>query len=253
MYPWESDPENGSDQTPHSAVGGLRIRDFTSMRTSRSRSGSTTRPRTIVTGCASTRGRCLREVARFWASRATYDAKRTPLRHRAPDLGGGVVQRHQERHLHQRFGPSRRCPLLSRPPGSSASGPDPLWERVAKQLYIRLAPGGEHHLRLRPSVPVRNAADFAAARSRCWFLPSLDLQMSPKLRSGDYDYGIRPGAGRACERWQHEHGGASHRGGRVGQLPRMPPPGSPAISAVVPSSRPSTCAPRRPTTTSDTS
>ncbi len=70
--------------------------------------------------------------------------------------------------------------------------PDPLWERVAKQLYIPMAPDGRHHLAFDPSVALHRGGDFGGGPLSLLFLPSLDLEMSPELRRGDYDYAIRP-------------------------------------------------------------
>jgi protein-glucosylgalactosylhydroxylysine glucosidase len=68
--------------------------------------------------------------------------------------------------------------------------PDPLWERVAKQLYIPMAPDGTHHLAFDPSVPLHGGGDFGGGPSSLLFLPSLDLEMQPGLRRGDYDYAV---------------------------------------------------------------
>src|SRR5205823_11294713 len=71
--------------------------------------------------------------------------------------------------------------------------PDPLWSRIARGLYIPLAPGGEHHLAFDPAVMVdRSDEDFGGGPITLLFLPSLDLAMGTELRRHDYEYGIRP-------------------------------------------------------------
>lgn len=67
---------------------------------------------------------------------------------------------------------------------------DPDWERIARGMYIPLAPGGERHLPFGPTA-------VAHGKSRdtplpLLFLPALDLPMSARLRRHDIDSAILP-------------------------------------------------------------
>ncbi len=190
MYPWESDPENGSDQTPHSAVvlADTEIHVTADVAIAQWQYYQATHDRDWLREHA---WPVLREVARFWASRATYDAS---AHHYDIAHLTSVAESYNDIKNDTFTNVSAVKALSIAIEAAKVLGekPDPLWERVAKQLYIPMAPGGEHHLAFDPSVPVRNAADFGGGPLSLLFLPSLDLQMSPKLRSGDYDYGIRP-------------------------------------------------------------
>jgi hypothetical protein len=65
-----------------------------------------------------------------------------------------------------------------------------LWERIARALYIPLAPEGRHHLPFDPAV-ASQSEDFGGGPLALLFLPALDLPMSAELRRNDYEYGIR--------------------------------------------------------------
>jgi hypothetical protein len=67
---------------------------------------------------------------------------------------------------------------------------DPIWDRIAREMYIPLAPGGGRHLPFDPSVAVRGK--HRAGPLPLFFLPALDLPLSARLRQGDFDYAISP-------------------------------------------------------------
>src|SRR5439155_766671 len=72
MYPWESDPENGSEQTPHSAyvLGETEIHVNADVAIAQWQYYLATHDRDWLRAHG---WPVIREVARFWASRATYD------------------------------------------------------------------------------------------------------------------------------------------------------------------------------------
>ena len=73
MYPWESDPENGSEQTPHFAyvLGESEIHVNADVAIAQWQYYLATQDRAWLRAHG---WPVIREVARFWASRATYDA-----------------------------------------------------------------------------------------------------------------------------------------------------------------------------------
>src|SRR5205807_2599566 len=73
MYPWESDPENGTEQTPHAAyvLGESEIHVNADVAIAQWQYYLATHDRDWLRAHGSP---VIREVARFWASRTTYDA-----------------------------------------------------------------------------------------------------------------------------------------------------------------------------------
>ncbi|HWZ64914.1 MAG TPA: glycosyl hydrolase family 65 protein [Steroidobacteraceae bacterium] len=190
MYPWESDPENGSDQTPHSAVvlsdteihvnADVAIAQWQYYEASRDRDWLKAHGWPV-----------LREVAKFWASRATWnaEARRYDIAHLT-----SVAESYNDIVNDTFTNLSAVRALRSALAAARVVGerPDPLWEKVASRLYIPMAPGGQHHLAFDPSVALHAGSDFGGGPLSLLFLPSLDLEMQAELRRGDYDYAIRP-------------------------------------------------------------
>jgi protein-glucosylgalactosylhydroxylysine glucosidase len=108
MYPWESDPQNGSEQTPHSAyiLGEREIHVDADIAIAQWQYYLATRDLDWLKNAG---WPVIRELARFWASRATY----VPQRHRYEILQvtsvQRVVQRRPERHLHERLRGQGAC------------------------------------------------------------------------------------------------------------------------------------------------
>jgi protein-glucosylgalactosylhydroxylysine glucosidase len=190
MYPWESDPENGTDQTPHSAAvladAELHVNADVAIAQWQYYLATEDRDWLHAHGWP-----VLREVARFWTSRATWNAqaKRYEIAHLS-----SVAESYNDTANDTFTNVSAAKALRIATAAAQVLGerPDPLWERVAKQLYIPLAPGGAHHLAFDPSVVPHRAGDFGGGRLSLLFLPSIDLEMGPALRRGDYDFAIRP-------------------------------------------------------------
>ena len=186
MYPWESDPENGTDQTPHSAVvlADTEIHVNADVAIAQWEYYLATDDRDWL---RQNGWPVLREVAKFWASRATYNAqaRRYEITH-LTSVAESYNDIANDTFTNVSAAKALRCAAAAaRVVGER---PDPLWERVAKQLYIPMAPGGAHHLAFDPSVTLH----FGGGPLSMLFLPSLDLEMSSELRRGDYDYAIRP-------------------------------------------------------------
>ncbi len=189
MYPWESDPENGSEQTPHSAyvLGETEIHVNADVAIAQWQYYLATRDRDWLRAHG---WPVIREVARFWASRATYDARG----HRYEITHVNSVAESSTDIPNDTFtNVSAAKALTIATAAASVLGerPDPLWSRIARELYIPLAPGGQHHLAFDPSVVVHRE-DFGGGPIALLFLPSLDLAMGAELRRNDYEFGIRP-------------------------------------------------------------
>ena len=191
MFPWEADPENGSEQTPHSAVvladteihvnADVAIAQWQYYLATRDRDWLRTSGWPVI-----------REVARFWASRATYDASahRYEIRHVT-----SVAESYNDipNDTFTNVSAARALRIATAAAHEVGERPDPLWDHIAGALYVPLAPGGLHHLAFDPAV-ADHSEDFGGGPLALLFLPSLDLPMSAQLRRGDYEYGVRPNA-----------------------------------------------------------
>ncbi len=189
MYPWESDPQNGTDQTPHSAVlladteihvtADVAIAQWQYYLATRDRDWLRTRGWPVI-----------REVARFWASRSTYNARehRYEIAH-----VNSVAESHNDipNDTFTNVSAARALAIAAAAARELGERADPVWEKAAREMYVPLTPGGTHHLPFDPSV-VRGSEDFGGGPVPLLFLPSLDLLMSPALRRGDFDYAVRP-------------------------------------------------------------
>jgi len=192
MYPWESDPENGTDETPHSAVvlADTEIHVNADVAIAQWQYYQATHDRDWLKNHG---WPVLREVAKFWASRATWNAQaqRYDIAHLT-----SVAESYNDI-LNDTFtnvSAAKALRIATAAATLVGERPDPLWERVSKQLYIPMAPGGAHHLAFDPTVALHGGVDFGGGPMSLLFLPSLDLEMSPELRRGDYEYAIRPTA-----------------------------------------------------------
>jgi hypothetical protein len=190
MFPWESDPENGSDQTPHSAVvlADTEIHVNADVAIAQWQYYQATHDRDWLRAHG---WPVIREVARFWASRATWNAAahRYDIAHLT-----SVAESYNDivNDTFTNLSAAKALRIATAAARVIGERPDPLWERVAKQLYIPMAPDGSHHLAFDPSVALHGGADFGGGPLSLLFLPSLDLEMNPELRRGDYDYAVHP-------------------------------------------------------------
>ncbi|HYM42327.1 MAG TPA: hypothetical protein VET46_06130 [Steroidobacteraceae bacterium] len=189
MYPWESDPENGTDQTPHSAVlladteihvtADVAIAQWQYYLATHDLDWLRTHGWPVI-----------REVARFWASRSTYN----PRAHRYEiEHVNSVAESHNgiPNDTFTNVSAARALSIAVMAAREVGAQPDPVWDRAARAMYVPLAAGGTHHLPFDPSI-MGSSEDFGGGPVPLLFLPSLDLPMSPALRRGDYDYAVRP-------------------------------------------------------------
>ena len=190
MYPWESDPENGSEQTPHMAyvLGETEIHVNADVAIAQWQYYLATHDRDWLRAHGWS---VIREVARFWATRATYG----PRGHRYEIAHVNSVAESNSDIPNDTFtnvSAAKALSIATAAAGVLGERPDPLWSRIARGLYIPLAPGGQRHLAFDPAVAGRSDEDFGGGPMALLFLPSLDLAMGEQLRRNDYEHGIRP-------------------------------------------------------------
>jgi trehalose/maltose hydrolase-like predicted phosphorylase len=188
MYPWEADPQNGSDQTPHSAyvLSESEIHVNAEVAFAQWQYYLATLDRDWL---ASHAWPVIRAVARFWASRATYDAHtgRYELLHVT-----SVSESNSDipNDTYTNMEAARALRIATTAAGVLGEHADPIWDRIARRMYIPLAPGGAHHLPFDPSLVIRGRHPVGPLD--LLFLPALDLPLSARLRQGDFDYAIHP-------------------------------------------------------------
>jgi len=190
MFPWEADPENGSDQTPHSAVvladteihvtADVAIAQWQYYLATHDREWLRSRGWPVI-----------REVGNFWVSRATWNphAHRYEIEHVT-----SVSESYNDipNDTFTNISAARALGIATAAAAVLGERPDPRWARVAAQMYIPMAPDGQHHLAFDPGVTPHATGDFGGGPLSLLFLPSLDVAMDAQLRRGDYDYAVRP-------------------------------------------------------------
>jgi Glycosyl hydrolase family 65 central catalytic domain/Glycosyl hydrolase family 65, N-terminal domain/Glycosyl hydrolase family 65, C-terminal domain len=190
MYPWESDPQTGTDVTPHSAVvlsdSEIHVNSEVAIAQWQYYLATLDRHWLRAQGWP-----VIRAVARFWASRASYD----PSRQRYEILHvTSVSESHNDipNDTFTNFGAVYALEIADAAAKELAEPADPAWSRIARGMYIPLAADGKHHLPFDPSVTAPQGQSFGAGPLSLIFLPALDLVMPPALRRADYDFAIRP-------------------------------------------------------------
>lgn len=185
MYPWESDPQYGTDVTPYSArvLSDSEIHVNADIAIAQWQYYLATLDRAWL---ARQGWPVIRGVARFYASRATYDA----ARHRY-DIAHvtSVSESHNDipNDTFTNIEAARALEIAASAAAVVGQRADPQWSRIAHELYIPIASGGGHHLPFDPAV----SAHHRAGPLPLLFLPALDLRLPPGLLQGDYDYAVR--------------------------------------------------------------
>jgi trehalose/maltose hydrolase-like predicted phosphorylase len=186
MYPWEADPQTGGDVTPHSAqvLSDSEIHVDAEVAFAQWQYYLSTLDRNWL----ATRGwPVIRAVARFWASRATYDARtgRFEILH-VTSVSESNSDIPNDTYTNMEAAQALR--IATTAAGILGERADPSWDRIAREMYIPLAAGGRRHLPFDPSVAIRGR--HKAGPLPLLFLPALDLPMSASLRRHDIDYAI---------------------------------------------------------------
>ena len=191
MFPWESDPQNGTDQTPYSAH--LLSESENHVNSEVAIAQWQYYLATLDRNWLRAHGwPVIRAVARFWASRATYDAGRrrydilhvTSVAESNADIPDDTFTN---------LGAAKALDIATAAAAIVGERPDPNWSRIARGLYIPMAPRGQYHLAFAPSV-TGHGKDFGGGPVALLFLPALDFTMSPALRKSDYVHAIRQDA-----------------------------------------------------------
>ena len=180
MYPWEADPENGSEQTPHFAwVLGERenhvnadiaIAQWQYYLASGDKAWLKRHGWPVI-----------RDIARYWTSRASWNAGKqrydilhvTSLEENYNDVPNDTFTNADA---------ARALTIASAAAAVVGEPPDPRWTDVANRLYLPFSARGQHHLDMDERV-LHDPGDSDLAFLS---LPSLDLPMRRQVRRNDY-------------------------------------------------------------------
>ena len=183
MYPWEADPENGSEQIPYFAhvLSEREIHVNADVAIAQWQYWLATHDREWLKRNG---WPVIRNVADFWASRASWNAQQR----RYEILHVTSVAESYNDVPNDTFTNVSAQKVLNIAAAAAAlvgERPDPHWAEVASKLYIPFSQAEQRHLDFDASMP-REPLEGSTLGLLSY--PSLDLQMSEKIRRNDFDY-----------------------------------------------------------------
>ena len=187
MYPWEADPENGSEQTPHFAyvLGEREIHVNADIAIAQWQYWLATHDRDWLKKYG---WPVIRNVAEFWASRATWNAdqRRYEIVHVT-----SVAESYNDVPNDTFTNVSAQKVLNIAATAAVLVGEtaDPHWAEVATKLYIPFSEAEQRHLDFDASVPRESLEGSTLAML---MYPSLDLPMTAQIRRNDFDHVMIP-------------------------------------------------------------
>jgi trehalose/maltose hydrolase-like predicted phosphorylase len=183
MYPWEADPENGSEQTPHFAyvLGEREIHVNADIAIAQWQYWLATRDRDWLKQFG---WPVIRNVADFWASRATWNAEKR--RYEIVHVTS-VAESYNDVPNDTFTNVSAQKVLNIAATAAVLAGerPDPHWAEVASKLYIPFSQAEQRHLDFDASVP---REPLEGSTLGLLMYPSLDFAMTPQIRRNDFNY-----------------------------------------------------------------
>jgi protein-glucosylgalactosylhydroxylysine glucosidase len=182
-YPWEADPENGSEQTPHFAyvLGEREIHVNADIAIAQWQYWLATHDRQWL---KQTGWPVIRNLADFWASRATWNdqQRRYEIAHVT-----SVAESYNDVPNDTFTNVSAQKVLNIAAAAAAIVGDraDPKWAEVAAKLYVPFSVAEQRHLDFDAAVP---REPLEGSTLGLLMYPSLDLQMTPQIRRNDFDY-----------------------------------------------------------------
>ncbi|TAM98705.1 MAG: glycoside hydrolase family 65 protein [Rhodanobacteraceae bacterium] len=186
-YPWEADPENGSEQILYAAhrlsVGEIHVNADIAI--AQWQYWLATRD---LEWLRKDGWPVIRDVADFWASRAVYDkAKR---RYEIRDVVSVMEPyAHVDDDTFTNASAAKALRIATDAATLVGAKPDPRWAQVADKLDIPFSAAGQHHLDFDPAAPLHDPGDSDLTSLA---FPSLDLQMDRTVRRNDYRMDVAP-------------------------------------------------------------
>ncbi|MGH8192015.1 MAG: glycoside hydrolase family 65 protein [Rhodanobacteraceae bacterium] len=185
-YPWEADPQNGTEQILYAAhrlsVGEIHVNADIAI--AQWQYWLVTHD---VKWLRQDGWPVIRDVAEFWISRATYDAAK-----RRYDIRDVVSLMEPYAHVDDdtftNASAAKALRIAVEATALVGAKPDPRWAKIAAGLHIPFSVAGQHHLVFdssTPHAPDDNDLAFLA-------FPSLNLQMDNTVRRNDYRIDVTP-------------------------------------------------------------
>jgi trehalose/maltose hydrolase-like predicted phosphorylase len=182
-YPWEADPENGSEQTPHFAyvLGEREIHVNADIAIAQWQYWLATHDRDWLKKYG---WPVLRNVADFWASRASWNAdqKRYEIVHVT-----SVAESYNDvpNDTFTNISAQKALKIAATAAALVGERADPHWAEVAAKLYIPFSDTEQRHLDFDARVP---REPLEGSTLGLLMYPSLDFAMTPQVRRNDFDY-----------------------------------------------------------------
>jgi protein-glucosylgalactosylhydroxylysine glucosidase len=183
MYPWEADPENGSEQIPYFAhvLSEREIHVNADIAIAQWQYWLATHDREWLKRDG---WPVIRNVADFWASRASWNAqqRRYEIVHVT-----SVAESYNDvpNDAFTNVSAQKVLTIAAKAAALVGERPDPHWAEVASKLYIPFSQAEQRHLDFDASMP-RDPLEGSTLGLLAY--PSLDLQMSDTVRRNDFDY-----------------------------------------------------------------
>jgi trehalose/maltose hydrolase-like predicted phosphorylase len=190
MYPWEADPENGTEQTPHPAyvLGEREIHVTADVALAQWQYYLATGDLQWLKAHG---WPVIREVAKFWASRVSYDAghRRYGILHVT-----SVFEPFNDipNDTYTNAAAARALDIAVRAAALVHERPDPRWADIARRMYLPTGGSDPHHLSFDPSIQTDLGPGFGGTTLLSF--PFLDTPMTEQLRRSDYRAAVPPGA-----------------------------------------------------------
>jgi len=189
MYPWEADPQDGSEQTPHFAYvlgereihvnADIAIAQWQYYLASGDKAWLKQHGWPVI-----------RAVAEFWASRVSWNApqQRYEILHvTSVDEDYNDVPNDTFTNVSA----AKALRIATAAAGIVGATPDPRWLDIAARMVVPFSESEGHHLDFDPSVP-HDIESWAGSALPMLAYPSLDLPMDAATRRRDLDYALAP-------------------------------------------------------------
>ena len=188
-YPWEADPENGTEQTPHFAhvLGEREIHVNADIAIAQWQYWLATHDRAWLKQHG---WPVIRDIADFWASRAAWNAEKQRydiLHVTSVDEDYNDVPND----TYTNAAAAKALRIAAQAAAVVGEKADPRWADVAAKLHIPFDAAAQHHLHFDESVP-HDLDTWGGSSLPMLSLPALDLAMSPQVRRNNYDQAIGP-------------------------------------------------------------
>ncbi len=184
-FPWESDPERGTEETPHFAyvLGEREIHVNADIAIAQWQYWLASHDRDWLRQSG---WPVLRDIADFWASRASWNAEKQ--RYEIPHVTS-VAESYNDvpNDTFTNVSAQKSLEIAIRAAALVGAKADPKWAEVAAKMYVPFDAAAQRHYDFDPSVP---RAPLEGSTVLMLMYPSLDMPMSAQIRRNDFDHAM---------------------------------------------------------------